>query len=196
MAFAIRVSPFLQTGIPGFLSAHAVQVHVTKHHQAYVDYCNRNIPGTAFEGRSLESVVSDATGPLFNNAAQHYNHAFFWDCLTADPVPIPAPVASFLTKHFKTVDAFKTQFTEKAAAIFGSGWAFLAVNQDLSVTIGQYTNALNPVKEGGYPILVVDAWEHAWYVDYENRKAEYFANFWNAVNWTFVASRIANAPLS
>jgi Fe-Mn family superoxide dismutase len=194
MAFSIAAVPYLSTGIPGFLTPHAVQIHVTKHHQAYVDFANKNVPGTAFEGQPIEEILKSATGPLFNNVAQHYNHSFFWDGLTAEAAPIPDAVTAFLNANFQGVDKFKAEFVQKASTVFGSGWAFLTINADKSVSINQYSNAANPIKDGGYPILAVDTWEHAWYIDYENRKAEYFANFWKAVNWNFVASRIAAAP--
>jgi Fe-Mn family superoxide dismutase len=194
MAFSIAPIPYLSTGIPGFLTAHAVQIHVTKHHQAYVDFANKNVPESGFAGQSIEDILKQATGPIFNNVAQHYNHSFFWEGLTADAVAIPDTVIAFLNANFQSVDNFKSQFVQKASTVFGSGWAFLTINADKSVSINQYSNAANPIKDGGYPILAVDTWEHAWYIDYENRKAEYFANFWKAVNWNFVAARIAGAP--
>jgi Fe-Mn family superoxide dismutase len=194
MAFSIAPVPYLSTGIPGFLTAHAVQIHLTKHHQAYVDFANKNVPGSPFAGQPIEEILKNATGPLFNNVAQHYNHSFFWQGLSADPVAIPDSVTAFLNANFQSVDKFKADFVQKASTVFGSGWAFLTINADKTVSINQYSNAANPIKDGGYPILAVDTWEHAWYIDYENRKAEYFANFWKAVNWTFVATRIANAP--
>jgi Fe-Mn family superoxide dismutase len=196
MAFKIAEVPFLSSGLPGFLTPHAVQIHVTKHHQAYVDFANKNVPGTEFEGKDIETILKTATGPLFNNVAQHYNHSFFWDCHTAAKSPVPATVSAFLDKHFGTVDKFKADFVQKASTVFGSGWCYLAVNADKSVTINQYSNAANPIKDGGYPLLTVDTWEHAWYIDYENRKAEYFGKFWDSVNWAFVEKRLQSAPLA
>jgi Fe-Mn family superoxide dismutase len=100
MAFSIAPVPCLSSGIPDFLSPKAVQIHVTKHHQAYVDFANTNVPGSRFEGKSIEEIIKTAGGPLFNNVAQHYNHSFFWDSLTAEKQPIPGAVAAFLTKYF------------------------------------------------------------------------------------------------
>jgi Fe-Mn family superoxide dismutase len=195
MAFSIAPVPYLSTGIPGFLTAYAVQIHVTKHHQAYVDFANKNVPESEFAGQPIEAILQRATGPLFNNVAQHYNHSFFWDGLTAESHPIPDAVTTFLVKYFTSVDNFKIQLIQKASTVFGSGWAYLTINADKSVSINQYSNAANPIKDGGYPILAIDTWEHAWYIDYENRKGEYFANLWKAINWNFVASRIAGAPV-
>ena len=193
--FKIGDVPFMKSGIPGFLTPHAVEIHVTKHHQAYVDFANKNVPGTEFEGKSIEEIIQKSSGPIFNNVAQVYNHNFFWQCLTAEKKAVPARVTDFINKHFGNFDEFKTQFTQKASTVFGSGWCYLAVNADKSVSINQYSNALNPIKDSGFPILCVDTWEHSWYIDYENRKAEYFAKFWDAVNWDFVAQRIEAAGL-
>jgi Fe-Mn family superoxide dismutase len=153
------------------------------------------VPGTEFEGKPIEEIIQKASGPLFNNVAQHYNHAFFWDCLTAQKQAIPAKVSEFLGKKFGSVDEFQKQFVAKASTVFGSGWCYLAVNADKNVSINQYSNAANPIKDGGYPLLCVDTWEHAWYIDYENRKAEYFQKFWDAVNWNFVEKRLQGAPV-
>jgi Fe-Mn family superoxide dismutase len=161
-------------------------VHVTKHHQTYVDFLNKAIVGTDFEHKSLEEIVSTSTGALFNNAAQHYNHGFFWSCLTAEKMDMPEMVEKFLAEHFGSVEEFKRQFIQKASTVFGSGWCYLTINSDGTVSINQYSNANNPIKDGGTPLLCVDTWEHSWYVDYENRKAEYFSKFWDSVNWNFV----------
>ena len=193
--FSVGNVPFLSTGIEGFLTKHAVEVHVTKHHQAYVDFANKNVPGTEFEGKKIEEIIQKASGPIFNNVAQHYNHAFFWNCLTAKKQEIPAGVATFLSKHFESVDKFKEQFVQKASTVFGSGWCYLAQNKDKSISINQYSNAANPVKDFGTPLLCVDTWEHAWYIDYENRKAEYFAKFWDACNWEFLEKNLKDAQL-
>jgi Fe-Mn family superoxide dismutase len=171
-----------------------VEIHVTKHHQGYVDFANKNVPGSPFAGKPIKEILRTAAGPIFNNVSQHYNHSFFWDSLFGERQPIPAPVVAFLDKYFQSVDNFKSVFTQKASTVFGSGCAYLAVNADMTVSVNQYSNADSPIKNGGCPIFAVDTWEHAWYIDYENRKAEYFAKFWDAINWNFVASRIAGAP--
>ena len=193
--FSLPAVPYLQTGLPGFLTPHAVQIHVTKHHQAYVDTANKLVPASEFAGKPIEEIIQKAQGGIFNNVAQHYNHSFFWDCLTDKKQEIPPGVVAFLNKHFTSVDEFKKQFVAKASTVFGSGWCYLAQNADKSISINQYSNAANPVKDGGFPILCVDTWEHAWYIDYENRKAEYFNKFWDCVNWEFVQKRLQEAKL-
>lgn len=193
--FCIKSEPYFSNGIINFLSKHQLEIHVGKHHQAYVDFCNKNIPGTQFEGKSIEEIIKKSSGPLFNNIAQHYNHSFFWKCLTSEKNEIPTSVIEIFNKNFGSVDNFKQQFVQKASTIFGSGWCYLAKNKDSSVTINQYSNALNPIKDDGIPLLCVDTWEHAWYIDYENRKMEYFNKFWDAVNWKFVENNFREAKL-
>lgn len=193
--FSVGNVPFLSTGIPGFLTKHAVEIHVTKHHQAYVDFANKNVPGSEFDKLPIEQILKKATGPIFNNVAQHYNHDFFWKCLTNQKQEIPAGVTAFLNKHFQSVDNFKQTFVQKASTVFGSGWCYLAQNKDKTITINQYSNAANPIKDDGIPLLCVDTWEHSWYIDYENRKAEYFNKYWDAVNWQFLEHNLKEAHL-
>lgn len=194
--FSLPQVPYLSTGLPGFLTPKALNLHINKHHAAYVDFANKNVPGSEFEGKTMEDIIKTASGPLFNNVAQIYNHNFFWECLTNKPAPMPASVLSFLNKNFGSVDEFKKQFTAKASSLFGSGWCYLAKNADGTISINQYSNALNPIKDNGFPILTVDTWEHSWYVDYENRKVEYFAKYWDCVNWTYVESRLKEGKLA
>ena len=193
--FTLEPVPFLETGLKEFLTPLAVNVHVTKHHQAYIDTANKLIQGTEFEGKTIEEVIQGAKGPLFNNVAQHYNHTYFWKCLTEEPVEIPAKVVEFLNNNFESVEKFKETFTQKAMTVFGSGWCYLYKTKEGKVEIGQYSNAANPIVDGGFPILAVDTWEHSWYIDYKNVKADYFKNFWNHVNWNFVEQRITEAGL-
>ena len=185
--------PYLDTGLPGFLSAHAVQVHVKKHHQAYIDTANKLIQGSGLEDKSIEEVIQKAQGPLFYNVAQHFNHQFFWKCLSVETVGLPESAQAFFDREFGSFAEFKKQFTEKASTLFGSGWVYLYRTKEGKYEIQQYQNALNPVKDHGTPILCVDTWEHSWYIDYENVKAQYFEKFWDHINWNFVAENIKNA---
>jgi Fe-Mn family superoxide dismutase len=193
--FTIDPPLFQKTGIPGFLSPRATQIHITKHHQAYVDFANKNVPGSEFSGMPLEEIIQKSTGAIFNNVSQHYNHSFFWECLSARKTAIPPTVTAFVNRYFGGLNQFKAEFTQKATTIFGSGWCFVSVNSDKTVTINQYSNAGNPIKDQGFPVLCIDAWEHSWYVDYENRKSEYFEKFWDAVDWNFVGQRIRKIPV-
>jgi Fe-Mn family superoxide dismutase len=154
-----------------------------------------NVPGSEFSGMPVEEIIQKATGAIFNNVSQHYNHSFFWECLSARKTAIPPTVTAFVNRYFGGLNQFKAEFTQKASTIFGSGWCFVSVNADKTVTINQYSNAGNPIKDQGFPILCIDAWEHSWYVDYENRKSEYFEKFWDAVDWNFVGQRIRKIPV-
>lgn len=193
--FNIEKVPYLESGLPGFLTSHAVQIHVLKHHQGYVDTANKIVPKSEFNRKTIEEIIQESTGAIFNNVAQHYNHSFFWKCLTAQRQEIPSNVLAFFVKEFGDVDEFKKQFVQKASTIFGSGWCYLTKNKDGTVSINQYSNASNPVKDHGIPILAIDTWEHSWYIDYENRKTEYFCKFWDVVNWQFVEQNLKNANL-
>jgi Fe-Mn family superoxide dismutase len=187
--FSMESVPFLESGLEGFLSPKAVQIHVLKHHQSYITTANNLIKGNPLEGKPTEEIIQNATGPLFNNVAQHFNHMFFWKCLTPKTINVPEDVAGVLAKSFGSFENFKSEFNKKASTLFGSGWCYLYKSKEGKLEIGQFHNAENPVKEHGFPLLTVDTWEHSWYVDYENRKAEYFNNYWNHINWEFVEDR-------
>lgn len=195
MSFSIEKPNYLSRGLDGFLSKHQLEIHLGKHHQAYVDFLNNNVPSSEFNGKSVEDIVKAApAGPMFNNAGQHFNHSFYWKSLTEKKHSPSAAVTAFLDKNFGGLEKFKEAFNAKASTVFGSGWCFLYAKGG-KAEIGQFSNALNPLKEGGYPILCVDTWEHAWYIDYENRKMEYFKNFWTYVNWDFVEMNLKAAKL-
>ena len=206
--FHIVEVPFLAVGLGDFLSPKALNLHVNKHHQAYVDTANKMLSSEGgdpkyaqFRGKTLEEIIKTAEGPLFNNCSQHFHHSFFWLCLTNNKDHnIPSPkVIEFLRERFDGMDKFKEEFIAKASTLFGSGWCYLVLckdaNNDFVVEIKQYSNAENPIRNGEYPLLGIDTWEHAWYVDYENRKVEYFGKFFNYVNWNFVEMRLRNAKL-
>ncbi|OHS94823.1 superoxide dismutase 1 [Tritrichomonas foetus] len=194
--FVIPFIPYLVTGIKGFLTRHQLEVHVLKHHQAYVNYLNTHVPGTIYSNMSLEEIVEFSDGTMFNNAGQHFNHNFFWKSLTGVKQTIPVKVESFIIENFGSVDQFKKLFTGNASTIFGSGWCYLEYDRFTNkVAIAQYSNANNPIRYKKYPILCVDTWEHAWYIDYENRKAEYFAKFWDACNWEFLGENLEKLNL-
>lgn len=191
--FKIDNISHLKNGLSGFLSPHQLDIHINKHHQAYVDFLNKNVPSSEFKGKPIDEIIKIASGPMFNNAGQHYNHSFFWKCLSSQKKNVPSNVKSFLDKNFSSVDKFKEQFTTKASTLFGSGWAYLYLNKDKKPEIAQFQNAGCPIKDGGIPLLTIDTWEHAWYIDYENRKLEYFNKFWDFVDWDFVGKNLESA---
>lgn len=172
------------------MSRETLEFHYGKHLQAYVDNLNRLIQGTPYEDMALEEIVLKADGGIFNNAAQALNHAFFFDSLTPGSKPVGAALEAALTRDFGSLEAFKEQFTKAAATLFGSGWVWLVKDAEGRLSIVQEPNAGNPLKKGLSPLLVIDVWEHAYYIDYRNRRADYINAFWDIVDWEKVESRL------
>ncbi|MFC1909296.1 superoxide dismutase, partial [Chloroflexota bacterium] len=166
-----------------------IDYHHGKHHKAYVDNLNKLIPGTEFENISLEEIIRKASGGIFNNAAQIWNHTFYWNCLSPEGGGEPTrDLAVAITKSFGSFEEFKSKFTNAAVSQFGSGWAWLVHNPDGSLAIEATSNAENPLKQGKKALLTCDVWEHAYYIDYRNARAKYLEGFWKLVNWDFVGA--------
>ena len=173
------------------LSAETIEYHYGKHHKAYVDNINRLITGTEFENLALEDIIKKASGGIFNNAAQVWNHSFYWNCLSPKGGSEPdGELAQAIAKSFTSFTRFKENFTVAAVSQFGSGWAWLVKNPDGSLAIETTGNAANPLKDGKKPLLTCDVWEHAYYIDYRNARAKYIDAFWNLVNWKFVSNNL------
>ena len=173
-----------------YISRHTLEFHYGKHHQTYVDNLNKLIEGTEFEGKALEAIIQTAQGGIFNNAAQVFNHTFYWNCLTAQAQAKPeGKLLEAIERDFGSFDKFKEEFTAKSVSLFGSGWCWLVKNKEGRLEIVQKTNAGNPLTDGNKPVLVIDVWEHAYYLDKQNARAKYVADFWNLVNWDFVAKQ-------
>ncbi|HED67134.1 MAG TPA: superoxide dismutase [Planctomycetes bacterium] len=171
------------------ISAETLEYHHGKHHNAYVTNLNKLIAGTEFENASLEDIVKKADGGVFNNAAQHFNHSFYWKCIKPGAGGDPTgELASAIDGAFGSVASFREAFTAKAQTLFGSGWCWLVKNADGSLEIVQTQNAGCPITDGQTPLLTCDVWEHAYYIDYRNARPKYVAAWWNLVNWDFVAS--------
>lgn len=171
------------------MSRETLEFHYGKHLQTYVDNLNKLIPGTPYEDMPLEEIVLKADGGIFNNAAQTLNHAFFFESLTPFGCSVPSELEAVLIRDFGSVDAFKEAFTKAATTLFGSGWAWLVRDAEGKLSIVQESNAGNPLRRGLTPLLVIDVWEHAYYIDYRNRRADYISAFWSLVNWKKVAER-------
>lgn len=188
-------------GIPPAISARQLDFHYNKHHKTYVDKLNGLVEGTSMESQPLDAIIqkvafdSDPKSVgIYNNAAQHFNHSFYWKCLTPNGTNIDnyPTIKQYLEKQFGSVDEFKKQFTDRATTLFGSGWTWLVVDgTQLKIWNGQ--NAQTPIVENLVPLLTCDMWEHAYYLDHQNRKAEYMENFWNTVNWDFVNRNLETA---
>jgi Fe-Mn family superoxide dismutase len=188
MTFQLPALPYAQDALAPHISAETLEFHYGKHHKAYVDKLNTLVPSTAFEGKSLEEVIKTApAGPVFNNAAQIWNHTFYWNCLCPNGGGAPTgKVGEAITKTFGSFDKFKEDFTNRAINNFGSSWTWLVKKADGSVAIVNTSNAGTPLTDGSVtPLLTLDLWEHAYYIDFRNARPKYIEAFWSLVNWEF-----------
>ncbi|MBP6626913.1 MAG: superoxide dismutase [Fe] [Arenimonas sp.] len=191
MAIELPALPYDRTALEPHISGETIDFHYGKHHQAYVTNLNNLIKGTEFEALDLEAIVRKAQGGLFNNAAQVWNHTFYWNCLKPNGGGEPTgKLAEAITKSFGSFAAFKEQFTQTALTTFGSGWAWLVQRPDGSLALVSTPNAATPLTGTDTALLTCDVWEHAYYVDYRNARPKYVEAFWNLVNWDFVASQM------
>ena len=184
--------PYAMNALAPHISQETLEYHYGKHHKTYVDNLNKLIPGTEFESLSLEDIVKKASGGIFNNAAQVWNHTFYWNCLS--PVGGGEPggaLAAAIKQKFGSFASFKEQFTQCAVTTFGSGWAWLVKNPDGSLELVSTSNAGTPLTQGKTALLTCDVWEHAYYIDYRNARPKYVETFWNLVNWEFAAKQFA-----
>ncbi|MBN2729304.1 MAG: superoxide dismutase [Bacteroidales bacterium] len=190
MTFELPPLPFEKNALEPYISAETLEFHYGKHHQAYVNNLNNLLPGSPFENTdSLEEIIKKSDGGIFNNAAQVWNHTFYWNCLgTKGSGPI-GTLADAINRDFGSFDAFKEAFTKAAASLFGSGWAWLCKDDSGKLHITQESNAGNPMTSGLTPILTCDVWEHAYYIDKRNSRPGYITDFWNLINWEAVSQR-------
>ncbi|MFC2014515.1 superoxide dismutase [Chloroflexota bacterium] len=183
--------PYTNDALTPNISPETIEYHYGKHHAAYIANINRLIPGTEFENLSLEDIIRKASGGIFNNAAQIWNHTFYWNSLSPTGGGEPGgEAADAINKAFGSFQKFKEQFTNAASTLFGSGWAWLVKNADGSLSIETTGNAGTPLKDGKTALLTCDVWEHAYYIDYRNARAKYIEAFWNLVNWDFVSTNL------
>lgn len=182
--------PYTIDALEPFISKRTIEFHYGKHHQAYVNNLNKLITGTEFENASLEDIVRKSAGGIFNNAAQVWNHTFYWNCLKPQGGGEPTgALADAIVKNFGSFAEFKEKFSTSAATLFGAGWAWLIKKDDGKLEIVQESNAGNPLKYGATPLLTCDVWEHAYYLDKQNVRPDYIADFWKLVDWSAVAGR-------
>ena len=193
MAIELPALPYSRDALQPHISEETIDFHYGKHHKSYVDKLNGQIEGTDMADQSLEEIVRGADGGVFNNAAQIWNHTFYWNCLSPDGGGEPGgALADAITSSFGSFDAFKEQFTNSAVTNFGSGWTWLVKNGDSSLAIVNTGNADTPLTDDSVtPLLTVDVWEHAYYIDYRNARPAYMDAFWALVNWDFVTSNMA-----
>ncbi|ULQ46179.1 superoxide dismutase [Flagellatimonas centrodinii] len=190
MALSHPELPYPREALEPHMSRETLDYHYGKHHKAYVDNGNKLIAGTEFEDMSIEDIVKKSSGKIFNNAAQVWNHTFFWHCLTPNQAAPGKKLTDALVKHFGGLEDFKKQFTDVAAGTFGSGWAWLVQTADGGLEIVSTIGAGNPMTDGKKPLLTCDVWEHAYYIDYRNARPTYLEHFWALVNWNFVEQNL------
>lgn len=190
--FTLPELPFAHDALAPAMSAETIEYHWGKHHRSYVTNLNNLVKGTEWEGRALEDIIRGSAGGLFNNAAQHFNHSFFWKCLTPNGGGRPeGALLAAIEKTWGSFDAFVAAFSKQAAGNFGSGWTWLVKDADGSLAIVNTSNAGTPVAEGKTPVLTLDDWEHAYYIDYRNRRADAVSALWNVIDWRVVEDRYA-----
>ncbi|MGN5078359.1 superoxide dismutase [Fe] [Aeromonas veronii] len=193
MAFELPALPYAINALEPHISQETLEYHHGKHHNTYVVNLNNLVPGTEFEGKSLEEIIKTSNGGIFNNAAQIWNHTFYWHCLS--PIGGGEPtgaLADAINKAFGSFAEFKDAFTKSAIGNFGSSWTWLVKKADGSLAIVNTSNAGCPLTEAGTtPLLTVDLWEHAYYIDFRNLRPKYMETFWALVNWEFVAKNLA-----
>ncbi|MEE4176102.1 MAG: superoxide dismutase [Bacteroides sp.] len=191
MTHTLPKLPFDPHALEPVISAKTIEFHYGKHHQAYVNNLNKLIPGSPFAEASLEEIVRKAEGGIFNNGAQVWNHTFYWESLSPEGGGEPkGKLMEAIEDSFGSFEKFKEEFSQAAATLFGSGWAWLVKNGEGKLEIVKESNAGNPMRSGKAPLLTCDVWEHAYYLDYQNRRPDYIESFWKLVNWNKVESRL------
>ncbi|MCI1709294.1 MAG: superoxide dismutase [Fe] [Chiayiivirga sp.] len=192
MAIELPALPYARDALAPHISAETIDFHYGKHHQTYVTNLNNLIKGTEFENADLETIVRKSQGGMFNNAAQVWNHSFYWNCLKPNGGGEPTgKLLDAIVKTWGSFAAFKEEFTKTSVGTFGSGWGWLVQRPDGALGLVSTPNAATPLTGADTPLLTCDVWEHAYYIDYRNARPKYVEAFWNLVNWDFVASRMS-----
>lgn len=190
-SFELMKLPYAEDALEPVISRQTISFHYGKHLHAYVNNLNELLPGSGFEGKSLTDIVKQSNGGIFNNAGQILNHELYFGQFCspkANNVPAGEIVAA-ITRDFGSFDAFKEEFQKKGATLFGSGWVWLSADADGKLVITQESNASNPAQRGLIPLLTFDVWEHAYYLDYQNRRPDHLSALWSIIDWNVVEQR-------
>jgi len=199
MSFKLPPLPYAADALEPYLSSRTIKTHYEKHHQGYVDKLNQLVKGTPYEQKSLREIIlatRKSDKKIYNNAAQVWNHTFFWNCMAARPKKISNGLNGVLSRQFGSVGEFQAKFSESARELFGSGWTWLVQDRTGELKIRSLSNARNPMNDNDVPLLTCDVWEHAYYLDYKNERPKFLQNFWSVVNWEFVESELNHAVKS
>jgi len=190
MRFELPKLPYAPDALQPYISKQTIDFHYGKHHQTYVNNLNNLVPGTKFENATLELIIKEADGGIFNNAAQIWNHTFYFESFSpAGPREARGALAAAITSTYGSFAAFKEQFTKSAITLFGSGWSWLVKKPDGLLDIIQEPNAGNPLRKSMLPLLTFDVWEHAYYLDYQNKRPDYVQALWNILDWEIIEKR-------
>lgn len=191
--FQLPALPYAMDALQPYISKETLEYHYGKHHQAYVNNLNNLTKDTEFASMPLEEIIMKSSGGIFNNAAQVWNHTFYWNSMTPNSSGAPTgALAEAINKKFGSFEEFKKQFTQSAVTLFGSGWTWLVMNANHELEIMNTGNADLPMKHGKKALLTCDVWEHAYYIDYRNVRATYVEKFWSLVNWDFAEKNFAS----
>ena len=192
MTFTLPPLPYAKNALAPYISEETLEYHYGKHHNAYVTNLNKLVANTEYENLSLEEIIkTSSAGAIFNNAAQVWNHTFYWHCLSPKGGDEPSgKLADLIVKSFGSFEAFQEKFTQTAIATFGSGWAWLVQDKEGILQIVNTSNANTPLTENQHALLTCDVWEHAYYIDYRNARPDYVKAFWSLVNWEFVTNNL------
>lgn len=190
MPFTLPNLPYAKNSLIPHISAETIEYHYGKHHQTYVNNLNNLVTNTQFTEKTLEEIIKTSSAGIFNNAAQIWNHTFYWNCLNPNQQKPSAKLIEILAKNFGSLEKFQEEFTKTALGLFGSGWVWLVKNQDQKLSIVSLSNAGNPLTNNQIPLLTCDVWEHAYYIDYRNARTKYLEAFWKIVNWEFVEKNL------
>ncbi len=186
--FNLRTLSYDKKAFDGkFISESTIDFHYGKHHQTYINNLNNLINNTEFEKKSLYEIILHSSGGIFNNAAQIYNHDFYWDCISPSKTNLSKALENAINESFGSIEKLREQFSSSATTLFGSGWCWVVVNANNKLEIMQTSNADTPLTSNKIPILVIDVWEHAYYIDYKNVRAKYIEEFFAFINWKFVS---------
>lgn len=195
--FKLPTLPYKQTDLAPWLTPETFEFHYGKHHKTYIDNMNKLIDGTPNAEKTLEQLALESSGGLFNNAAQSWNHTFYWFCLTPKATPLAdAGLLAAINKSFESLDQFKAKFIESAIGNFGSGWTWLVQEKSGGLKLVNTSNAEVPFKDGSKPLLVCDVWEHAYYIDFRNDRKRYVTGFLDRIDWNFVAKNFAGTVVA
>lgn len=190
MLYSLPQLPYATDSLAPIISKETIEYHYGKHEKTYIDNLNNLIKGTLYEEMTLEDIIRKATGSLFNNAAQAWNHIFYFFSFSPDGGGFPkGELLEAITTHFGSFEVLKKQFVEAGTTLFGSGWVWLSSDNDGKLIISQGSNASNPLTEGLTPLLTFDVWEHAYYLDYQNRRADALNALWDIIDWDIIESR-------